>query len=193
MRALVYYVAVTLDGFIAGPHGGDPSAESYFPLHPDLIEFIVTEFPETLPGAARQALNIDAPNKGFDTALMGRSTYEIGLTAGATNPYPHLRQLVFSTTMEQSPDPAVELVASDPLQTARDLKAQDGLAIWIVGGGKLAHALLPEIDRLILKQHAAVIGSGIPMFDGPCQPQLFRPTDLRQLDSGVRILSLDRL
>jgi len=31
------------------------------------------------------------------------------------------------------------------------------------------------------------------MFDGPFQPQLFRPTDLRQLDSGVRILSFERL
>jgi dihydrofolate reductase len=193
LRKLVYYVAVTLDGFIAGPDGGDPTGASYFPLHPDLIEFIVTEFPETLPGAARQALGIDAPNRTFDTVLEGRSSYEIGLAAGATNAYPHLRHIVFSTTMRQSPDPTVELVASDPLRTARDLKAQDGLDIWIVGGGKLAHALLPEIDRLILKQNPSVIGSGIPMFDGPFQPQLFRPIDLRQLDSGVRILSFDRL
>jgi len=193
LRKLVYYVAITLDGFIAGPDGGDPTGESYFPLHPDLIEFMATDFPETLPGAARQALGIDAPNRTFDTALMGRSTYGIGLAAGTTNPYPHLRQLVFSATMGRSPDPTVELVASDPLQTVRELKAQDGLDIWIVGGGKLAYALLPEIDRLILKQNPAVIGSGIPMFDGPFEPQLFRPTDLRQLDSGVRILGFDRL
>lgn len=100
---------------------------------------------------------------------------------------------VFSTTMGQSPDPTVELVAADPSHTARRLKAEEGLDIWIVGGGKLAHSLLPEIDRLILKQNASVIGSGIPMFDGPFQPQLFRPTDLRQLDPGIRILSFDRL
>jgi hypothetical protein len=31
------------------------------------------------------------------------------------------------------------------------------------------------------------------MFDGPFQPQLFGPTDLRELDSGIRILSFDRL
>jgi hypothetical protein len=53
--------------------------------------------------------------------------------------------------------------------------------------------MLPEIDRLILKQNPSVIGSGIPMFDGPFPPQPFRPTDLRQLDSGIRILSFDRL
>ncbi len=192
MRKLVYYVAVTLDGFIAGPDGGDPGGESYFPFPQDLKEFIVSEFPETLPGPARQAMGVDAPGTSFDTAVMGRSTYDIGRAAGVTNAYPHLRNLVFSTTMGESPDPTVQLVAADPLQTVRALKAEDGLDIWIVGGGKLAHALLPEIDRLILKQHAAVIGSGIPMFDGPFQPQLFRPTDLRQLDSGVRIMRFDR-
>lgn len=192
MRKLVDYVAVTLDGFIAGPDGGDPSA-SYFTLHEDLIEFIVAEFLETLPGPARQAMGIDAPNTKFDTVLAGRSTYEVGLAAGTTNAYPHLRHLVFSTTMRHSPDPTVELVRTDPAETARALKAEDGLDIWIVGGGKLAHALLPEIDRLILKQNPLVIGSGIPMFGGSFAPQLFRPTALRQLDSGIRILTFDRL
>jgi dihydrofolate reductase len=193
LRKLVYYVAVTLDGFIAGPDGGDPTAGSYFPLPQDLMEFIVTEFPDTLPGPARDAMGIDAPNRNFDTALEGRSAYEIGLAAGITNAYTHLRHLVFSTTMGQSPDPTVELVAADPLETVRELKSEDGLDIWLVGGGKLAHALLPEIDRLILKQQPSVIGSGIPLFDGPFQEQRFRPTDLRQLDSGIRILDFDRL
>jgi len=193
LRKLVYYIAITLDGFIAGAGGGDPTGESYFPLHQDLMEFIVAEFPETLPAPARQALGVDAPGTHFDTVLEGRASYEVGLAAGFTDAYPHLRHLVFSTTMGQSPDPAVELVTADPLQRVRALKAEDGLDIWIVGGGKLAYALLPEIDRLILKQNPAVIGTGIPMFDGPFQPQLFRPTDLRQLDSGVRILGFDRL
>jgi dihydrofolate reductase len=192
MRKLVYSVAVTLDGFIAGPDGGDPSGESYFPLHEDLIEFIAAEFPETLPGSARQAMGIDAPPKKFDTVLEGRVSYEIGLAADVTNAYPHLRHLVFSTTMGKSPDSSVELVTSDPLETARELKAENGLDIWIVGGGTLAYALLPEVDRLILKQHPAVIGSGIPMFNGPFDPQMFSPTDIRQLDSGVRVLTFDR-
>jgi dihydrofolate reductase len=93
--------------------------------------------------------------------------------------------------MVQSPVPTVELVAAAPAETARRLKAEDGLDIWVVGGGKLAHALLPEIDRLILKQHASLIGSGTPMFDGPFETHLFRLT--RRLDSGVRMPSFDRL
>jgi dihydrofolate reductase len=133
VRKLVYYVAVTLDGFIAGPDGGDPSGASYFPLHDDLIEFIVTEYPETLPGAVRRPMGIDAPGTHFDTALEGRATYEVGLDAGVTNAYPHLRHLVFSTTLRESPDPAVELLSADPLETVRALKAEDRLDIWIVG------------------------------------------------------------
>ena len=48
MRKLIYYVATTMDGFIAGPDGGDPSAQP-FPVTPDLVQFIAAEFPETLP------------------------------------------------------------------------------------------------------------------------------------------------
>jgi dihydrofolate reductase len=192
VRKLVYYVAVTLDGFIAGPEGGDPSGASYFPLHQDLIEFIAAEFPETLPAGARQAMGIEEDGNNFDTVLEGRASYEIGLEAGTTDAYPHLRHLVFSTTMRESPDPGVELVGTDPLETARKLKVEDGLDIWIMGGGTLAHALLPEVDRLILKQHSSVIGAGVPMFKGPFQPQLFSPTNERRLGSGVRILTFDR-
>lgn len=191
-RELVYFVAVTLDGFIAGPDRGDPSGTPYFPLPQDLIEFLVDEFPETLPAPARQALGIEEPNRTFDTVLEGRVSYELGLAAGLTNAYPHLRHFGFSTSMSASPDPSVEVVAADPVATARALKAEDGQDVWLVGGGRLAHALLPELDRLILKQHPSVIGSGIPVFDGPFVTHRFTPRGQRALNSGIRILHFDR-
>ena len=191
MRKLVYYVATTLDGYIAGPEGGDPSGADYFPITPDVIQFIIEQYPETLPGPARAALGIDDPGQVFDTVLEGRASYEIGLAAGLTNAYPHLRHLVFSTTLE-SDDPCVEIVRSDALDRVRTLKAEEGKDLWLVGGGTLAHSLLPEIDRLVLKQNRSVIGSGIPLFNGPFQPHMFKPVDDTLLDSGMRVLIYDR-
>lgn len=192
MRKLVYYVATTLDGYIAAPGGGDPSGESFFPLTPDVVQFIVEQYPETLPAPARQAIGIDGPGRVFDTALEGRRSYEIGLAAGLTDAYPHLRHLVFSTTMPASPDSSVEIVRDEPLERVRSLKAEAGMDLWLIGGGKLAHTLLPEIDRLVLKQNRSVIGSGIPLFDGPFDSHLFRPVDETLLESGLRIVTYDR-
>ncbi|PRZ42452.1 dihydrofolate reductase [Antricoccus suffuscus] len=160
LRKLVYYVASTLDGFIAGPDGGDPSDQSFFPITPDMIEFIATKLPETLPAPARDAMGIEGPGQVFDTVLEGRVSYETGLAAGLDDAYPHLRHLVFSTTLSTVAGANIELVTGDALDRVRDLKAEEGNDIWLVGGGKLAHSLLPEIDRLVIKQNPAVIGSG---------------------------------
>ncbi|MFE3885347.1 hypothetical protein ACWIG5_06750 [Streptomyces lydicus] len=53
--------------------------------------------------------------------------------------------------MKESPDPAVELVATDPVEKTRELKSADGKDSWLLGGSELAGALYPEIDQLIIK------------------------------------------
>ena len=52
MRKLVYYVASTIDGYIAAPDG-DASA---FPISEAYIQHLAQEFPETFPGHVRSAL-----------------------------------------------------------------------------------------------------------------------------------------
>ena len=152
MRRLVHYVATTLDGFIAGPDGGDPTGpDGFWPIPGDYIQHLVAEYPETLPVQARQALSVTAEGTHFDTVLEGRRSYEIGLAAGITDAYPHLRHLVFSRTLTESTAPAVELVADDPVATVRELKRQDGKDIWLLGGAELAGSLYAEIDTLVLK------------------------------------------
>lgn len=192
MRRLVYYVAATLDGFIAGADGGDPSGQDFFPVTPDLVEYIVEHFPETLPGPAREAMGISGDGLAFDTVLEGRTSYEVGLASGIDDAYPHLRHLVLSTTLGKAPGIGIEVVPGDALERVRELKAEDGMDIWLVGGGMLAHSLLPEIDRLVIKLNPAVIGSGVPLFDGPFQPTTFTVTDTVALDSGVQVMTLDR-
>lgn len=161
-RKLVYYVAVTIDGFIARPDGSFDCFLFEGEHFPDLIE----QFPETFPVHWRARTGIGGEARRFDTVLMGRHTYELGLREGITNPYSPLRQFVVSRTMTASPDPAVELDRGSPLDLVRRLKAEDGKDVWLCGGSKLAAAVFPEIDEMILKVNPVVIGTGIPLFDG---------------------------
>lgn len=194
MRKLTYFVASTIDGFIAGPDNDDPSGDNggFFLGEGDHIESIFTEWTDILPTPARQAMGIDPPNKIFDTVLEGRASYDIGLRAGFTDAYPHLRHLVFSRTITESPDPNVEIVAGDPVARVRELKREPGLGIWLVGGGTLADALRPEIDELIVKLHPVVAGAGIPLFGGGFSPERFDLTSTRTFDSGVLHLTYTR-
>jgi dihydrofolate reductase len=187
MRELRYFVASSIDGFIADAVG----SFDRFPTAGDHIDDLVRAYPETLPGPARASLGIDAENRWVDTVLMGRKTYEVGLRLGIASPYPHLRQYVFSRTLAGSPSPEVEQVASDPVAFVRALKARPGRAIWLCGGGSLAAALLTEIDELIVKLNPILLGRGIPLFADGAPPALLTRltrTDLRAYESGVTFL-----
>ena len=188
MRSLTYLVATTLDGFIAGPDGADPS--SFWPITPDYVQHIAKHYPETLPGQAREAMGISGAGREFDTVVEGRRSYETGLAAGISDAYPHLRHLVVSTTLNAAADPAVELV-SDPVARIRQLKDENGAGIWLVGGAALAHSLVDEIDRIVLKVSPLTLGAGIPLWgrEAEASPRSWRLIDETILDSGVRFSS----
>ncbi|MEW9554129.1 dihydrofolate reductase family protein [Nonomuraea sp. NPDC050783] len=189
MRKLVYYIGVSLDGYIAGP-----KAEfDFYPLSDQMAAWINTRYPETLPTHIREPLGLaNEPNKVFDTLVMGRGTYEPALDVPTTSPYSHLRQYVVSSTLKID-DPTVTVESGDPLALVRRLKAEDtGMDIYLCGGGKLAGALLPEIDEIILKSYPVVAGAGIPMFSGPFRPTLFTPTRRESFDNGAQVTWLAR-
>jgi dihydrofolate reductase len=185
MRALVYYVATTLDGFIAAPDG----SWEFFGLADDLAEFINGTYPEAMPTGYRRALGIDGkPSGRFDTVLMGRGTYEPALREGITSPYAHLKQYVFSRTLPPAAEPEVEIVGGDPAEFVRELKRRDGGDIWLCGGGDLAGQLLPEVDEFIIKLNPLVIGSGIPLARRDFDPRRLTLLDSRAFGSGVVLL-----
>ena len=169
MRELTYFVACTTDGFIARSDGSFDCFPTSGPHFADLFSL----FPETAPTHLRPSLNIQSENRCFDTVLMGRKTYQVGLDIGIDSPYQHLRQYVFSRSLKATPAD-VALVSSDPVAAVRRLKQEPGKNIWLCGGSELASALLPEIDELILKVNPILIGSGIPLFAVPA--------DTRSLD-----------
>jgi len=103
--------------------------------------------------------------------LMGRITYDIGRKAGLTSPYPHLRQIVLSSSITAPPDPAVEVFGPEVISEVRALKAGPGKDLWLAGGGRLAAFLADEIDELILKVNPVLLGAGTPLFDAPIGPR----------------------
>jgi len=192
MRKLTYYVASTIDGFIATEDG----SVDFFPVGGDHGPAITAQYPETLPTKVREALGIDKRNANFDTVLMGRKTHDFGVRTGTSSPYAHLRQFVVSTTLPESPDPAVELISADPLAKVRELKRDKGLGIWLCGGGELAQVLLPEIDQIFLKLYPIVLGRGRSLFgSGPRlpEPAHFRVITSRVFEDGVAFVKYSRI
>ncbi|MFJ3187126.1 dihydrofolate reductase family protein [Streptomyces halstedii] len=194
MRTLVYYVAVTLDGRIAGPQGeydfypqGDEEQAAAY------SSSMNARCPETVPTVAREALGLaDTPHARFDAVVMGLGAYRPALDEGITSPYAHLRQYVVSSTLASGIDPAVTVVAEDPVGFVRDLKRQEGRDIWLCGGGRLAGALLHEIDELLVKSYPVVAGAGIPVFDGEFDPTVFEVAERTAFANGVTFTRLTR-
>ncbi|TDC46421.1 dihydrofolate reductase [Actinomadura sp. KC345] len=184
MRKLVYYVGVSIDGYIAGP-GGE---FEFYPVADDMVAWITERYPETVPTHLRAQVGLeDAPNKRFDTLVMGLGTYRPALDIDVTSPYAHVRQYVVSTTLDEIADPGVELVR-EPHGIVRELKAEAGdKDIWLCGGGELAGALLPEIDELIIKSYPVVAGAGVSAFSGGFRPTLFTPTDRKEFSNGAQV------
>jgi dihydrofolate reductase len=189
VRKLVYYVATTIDGFIADPDG----SIDFFPLTPDVLDFLTNDYPDTLPTHVRSRLGVDdVPNPNFDVGVQGRATFQPALDIGVTSPYAHLQQILVTTSMTESPDPDVEIVSSGVVERIRQLKAEDGKDIYLIGGSRLAGSLLAEIDSLVLKVYPVVAGAGIPLFTADFNPIRFRLTGTRTLEGGTVILSYDR-
>ena len=180
MRELVYYVAVSIDGYIAGPDGEFDA----FIFEGDHIEFITAEVPDAIPTHIAEQLGIAQRRERFDTVLLGAGTYAVGLP-DAPSPYRHLKQYVF-THRDLAPQENLTVTAEDPATLVRELKAQEGADIWLCGGGNLAAQLDGEIDRLVLKRNPIVFGAGIPLFaPGTYVPAQWDRVRTVAFDSGV--------
>lgn len=191
LRKLTYFIAATVDGFIGAPDGDADFLYAY--LDPEFIGHLAAEYPETIASVGRDRFGVaDAAPKRFDTVLMGRGTYEPGLKAGMTSPYGHMReQYVVSRSLAVPPDPQVRLISGDVAAKVRELKAQDGLDIWLCGGADLAGQLADEIDEYIVKTYPVVVGTGMPMSRAGFGVRALELTGCTVLGGGQIVTSYD--
>lgn len=187
MRKLTYFIATSVDGFIGAPDGdGD---FFYSRLDAEFVEFLKAEYPETIAAPARSHLGIEgAAPRHFDAVLMGRNTYEPGLKQGVTSPYGHFReQYVVSRSLASAPDPQVRLISGDVVARVRELKAADGLGIWLCGGADLAGQLIDEIDEFVVKTYPLFLGTGMPMSRAGFGVRPLELTGSRSLGGGQTV------
>ncbi|MCZ4552506.1 dihydrofolate reductase family protein [Gordonia rubripertincta] len=189
MRKLVYYIGISIDGFIAGP---DDEVD-FFPMSDDYLQWMGSEYGDALPAHVRAQFGIaDAPLTKFDTILMGRRTYDPALAADITSPYPHLTQYVVSRS-HRSDDPAITVIRDEPDVAVEQLKAENsGLDIYLAGGGALAGQLLPLIDELVIKTYPVVAGAGRPAFVSGFSPTQFDLADVRTFSGGNVVSTYSR-
>ncbi len=183
MRKLIYFIACTADGFIARENG----SFDFFPMTGGHMQYLRDEYPETMPTHLHAMLGITAEPRHFDTVLMGRHTYEIGLNEGVTSPYAHLRQYVIASSLQTIASPDVTLVSHDPIGLVRSLKQENGRDIWLCGGGSLASSLMSEIDQLVLKINPVMLGQGIKLFGGLPHAVPLELLEHQSFDGGVAL------
>lgn len=140
MRKIILNVAVSLDGFIAGPNG------EYDWCFTD-ADYGMTDFLSSI-----------------DATLMGGKSYRLLLQYGP--PYPAFTNYVFTRTEKNNSYSNVVLVSEDIPSFVTRLKQEKGKNIWLFGGAEIAHVLLEHdlIDEFMLSIHPIVMGDGLPLF-----------------------------
>lgn len=191
LRKLTYFIATSVDGFIADPDGDGDFFNAW--LDAEFIEYLKAEYPETLPTHIHEPWGVDlSAARRFDAVIQGRATYEPALKAGITSPYAHLEQYVVTRSLAVSPDPAVELIGGDVAARVRELKARDGLGIWLCGGADLATQLMDEIDVFTIKTYPVFAGRGLPLSKAGFEPRGLELTGVKTFGGGQIVTTYAR-
>jgi dihydrofolate reductase len=148
MRRLRYGVAMSLDGFIAGPDGE--------------ADWIVMD-PE---------IDFDAMARRYDTLLMGRRTFDAmggGRGGGGGGPFGGMTIVVASRTLQPGDRPGVTIAGAPIRESVAALKQQPGKDIWLFGGGQLCRDLLELrlVDSIEVAVIPVVLGDGVPLVAPP--------------------------
>ena len=165
-RRVRYHVAVSLDGFIAGPKG---------------------EFDWIIPDPG---FDFEAYFKQFDTFLLGRHTFEVTRQAGAPGMPAGTKTIVFSRTLRQSDYPDVA-ITSEVARTVSELKKKPGKDVWLFGGGKLFRSMLDAglIDTIELAVIPILLSQGVPLLAPGARSPVLQLIETKTLPSGTVLLS----
>jgi dihydrofolate reductase len=167
IRRVRYGVAMSLDGFIAGPNGE--------------ADWIIMD-PE---------IDFRAIYSRFDTMLMGRRTFEVVKRAGGGGSTPGMQVFVFSRTLRQEDHPGVTIV-DNPGELMAELRSKPGKDMWLFGGGSLFRSLaeLGLVDTVEVAVIPVLLGEGAPLLPSPAKRVALKLTG-HKLYAKTGIMSLE--
>jgi len=145
MRRVKYFVACSLDGFIARSDGN--------------VDWLFMD----------QDYGMAAFFKSVDVAVMGRMTYDkMRELAPQQASFPGMENYVFSTSTKER-DGEVKFISMDVREWVTEMRGRPGKDIWLMGGGNLVRQFLVSkvVDEIVLTIHPRLLGTGIPLFPPP--------------------------
>jgi dihydrofolate reductase len=169
MRRILYSVAMSLDGFIAGPQG----EYDWIPNEPEI--------------------DWKAFSARFDTVLMGRKSYEAASSSGYG--MPGMKTYVFSRTLPPGRQKKKVTIVGDDLDNViSELRRTPGKEIWLFGGGELFRSLLDRghVDIVEIGLVPVLLGGGIPFLPNPASRARLRLTEHRlYTKTGIMMLTYE--
>jgi len=171
MRKIIAEVSVSLNGYMEGPNG-----------ELDWIQMpINNRSPEEI-------------SQRYDTVFYGRKAYQ-RVVSRLTScwdddcPIVKMRKYVFSNSLKHMEGNAM-VIHSNFLQEVERIRDEEGLNIWLYGGGAMIKSFASEnlIDEFLIYVHPVVLNYGISLFS--FKPSL-RLKYSETLDAGVVKLNYD--
>lgn len=169
MRRILYSVAMSLDGYIAGPKG----EFDWIPMDP--------------------AIDWGAFMARFDTVLVGRKTYEIAVRGSSGGSLPAMRSFVFSRTLRPADHPKVTIVADGVSSLVAGLRNEPGKDIWLMGGGVLFQSLLEAglVDGVEVGLVPILLGQGLPLLPPMRRSVRLHLNQTQTYPTGIMALTYD--
>lgn len=174
MVEIVYYVASSLDGYIAAADG-----------NVDWLSRFHTS------GEDHGAGDLEA---SVDALLLGSHTYEFALKLGQW-PSPNKLSWVFTRRDLRILHPSITLTAQSPREVVESLASRGLRRAWLMGGGKLAASFHADqlISRYIISVFPVLLGSGIPLFASHSSPpDALRLVAAKPFKSGIVQVTYER-